>query len=208
VHEVAAERIAREGEPGAGCRAGSAGLWIAETLGGCPWQNPPMRNARFRLVGALGCVVLSAAACTGGSSDGHGSPPPSSTAPLTTPGPSSPSPPSPTPTSTAPTVPTTGPNVSPGEKPPTLAAIGKTNTPQGATQFARYWFAALDWGYATTSSTLARELYAASCTGCAGFATNIIDSVGTQRRHYRGGRITVSGTEVVPTDRHAGAVTK
>jgi hypothetical protein len=161
-----------------------------------------MRNAKFRLIGTLGCVVVSIAACTGGTGGGHSSPEPSSTPPLAS------STPSPTVSSTDPptaVVPTTGPNVSPGEKPPVLGALGKTNTPQGATLFARYWFAALDWGYATTSSALARELYLPSCSDCERFMKNF-DEPRARQQHFRGGRSVVLGTLLVDDDnRHLGS---
>jgi hypothetical protein len=64
---------------------------------------------------------------------------------------------------------------------------------------------ALDWGYATTDSTLARSLYASSCTGCTRFLHNAIDVIRQRNQHFRGGRISVTATDLVPTDGHSGA---
>lgn len=99
----------------------------------------------------------------------------------------------------SPAVPTTGPNVRPGERPPVLAAVGKTNTPRGAEVFARYWFAALDWGYATTSSALARQIYLPSCTHCERFMKNF-DEPRSKNEHVRGGRLSVISTALVTDD--------
>ena len=109
------------------------------------------------------------------------------------------------PASSTPTVATTGPNVRPGEKPPVLPPAGKTNTTVGELEFAAYWMEAVDWGYATTDSTLAKSLHAPSCTGCARFLQNIIDSTRQKDQHFRGGRISVTGTDLKASDGHAGA---
>ncbi|HZC71511.1 MAG TPA: DUF6318 family protein, partial [Jatrophihabitans sp.] len=101
---------------------------------------------------------------------------------------------------TAPSVATTGPNVRPGEKPPTLPAAGRTNTPAGAAVFASFYIRALDWGYATMDSTLAKSLFAPSCRGCARFAS-IIDSAREEGDHFTGGRISISRYELADNDR-------
>jgi hypothetical protein len=150
-----------------------------------------MQNARIRLLGVVACVLLAVAGCTSGSSGRRDSPG------LTSPRPSQPSRPS----SAAPSVPSTGPHVRPGERPPVLAALGKTNSVQGAVQFARYWFEALDWGYATTSSVLARELYLPSCTDCVRFMKNF-DDPREDGLYYRGGRLAIVKTATVSEDEH------
>jgi hypothetical protein len=97
---------------------------------------------------------------------------------------------------------TTGPNVRPGEKPPKLPDLAKTNTPVGAVTFAQYWFQALDWGYATTDSTLVHSLYSDSCSECARFA-GIFDSTRAAGGHFRGGRIATSSANLVDDKSHA-----
>lgn len=146
-------------------------------------------------------AVVSLAACTSGSGTQHASStmPSSSTSASAAPTSAS------APDSPSPSVPTTGPNVRPGEKPPTLPAVGKTNTRAGADAFARYWISSLDWGYATTSSVLARELFTPTCVGCARFLTNIIDSTRTQGQHFNGGRISIKSTLLHSTDHHDSA---
>ncbi|MDT4908366.1 MAG: hypothetical protein QOI69_1607, partial [Pseudonocardiales bacterium] len=109
------------------------------------------------------------------------------------------------PAPSTPSVATTGPNVRPGEKPPTPPPGIRVNRPVGSLGFATYWMEALDWGYATTDSTLARSLYASSCTGCTRFLHNAIDVIRQRNQHFRGGRISVTATDLVPTDGHSGA---
>ncbi|PZS16155.1 MAG: hypothetical protein DLM57_10960 [Pseudonocardiales bacterium] len=142
------------------------------------------------------CVAVGLAACDGSSTAAHPLTPASTFS--DTRGTGSPAP-------STPTIATTGPNVHPGEKPPVLPPALVVNLPVGADAFARYWIQALDWGYATTDSTLAKSLFAPSCTGCARFLRNFIDLIRQQHQHYRGGRIAVTGTELMPTDHHAGS---
>jgi len=109
------------------------------------------------------------------------------------------------PAASTPAVATTGPNVRPGEKPPVLPPGARANGSAGALQFAAYWMEALDWSYATTDSTIAKSLFAPSCAGCARFLRNIIDVTRQRGQHFSGGRISVSGTDLKPTDGLAGA---
>jgi hypothetical protein len=102
------------------------------------------------------------------------------------------------------TVATTGPNVRPGEKPPVLPPVARTNTALGATEFAKFWMEALDWGYATTDSTLARAYFAPSCTDCTLFMRNF-DGPRAVGQHFRGGRIHVLDVLIAPNDRRNGA---
>jgi hypothetical protein len=103
------------------------------------------------------------------------------------------------PAPSTPSVATTGPNVRPGEKPPTLPGGAKSDSPSGAAQFAGYWIEALDWGYATTDSTLAKSLYAPECTDCARLMHNY-DDPRAKGQHFHGGRVNVVGTNVVTDD--------
>jgi hypothetical protein len=48
-------------------------------------------------------------------------------------------------------------------------------------------------------------VYAPSCTGCAAFLKNIIDSTRSEREHFVGGRISVTSSQVRPSDGHDGA---
>lgn len=99
----------------------------------------------------------------------------------------------------SPSIATTGPNVRPGEKPPVLPALAKTNTRAGAITFAVYWVQALDWGCATTDSTLARSLYSPVCTDCARFMKNFDD---TRRagEHFVGGRLRLISSTIAAND--------
>jgi hypothetical protein len=98
----------------------------------------------------------------------------------------------------------TGANVRPGEKPPSLSPVGKTNTAAGALAFADYWMRTLDWGYATTDSTLAKSAFAEQCTGCARFV-GIFDNARAKGVHFRGGRSSVISSKLQPNDHHYGA---
>src|SRR5215475_14331441 len=64
---------------------------------------------------------------------------------------------------------TTGPNIRPGEKPPTFPQSMEKDVPSAAGTFAVYWMKTIDWGYATVSSTLARTAFSPACTDCARF---------------------------------------
>jgi hypothetical protein len=99
----------------------------------------------------------------------------------------------------SPSVATTGPNVRPGEKPPVLPDLATHNSRAGAAEFARFWFRALDWGYATTDSTLAKSLYLSACTDCARFMRNF-DGPKAKGEHFTGGRSIVLNTKVVSGD--------
>ncbi len=107
------------------------------------------------------------------------------------------------PPSTPPAI-STGPNVRPGEKPPTLDPVGKANTAAGALAFADYWMRTLDWGYATTDSSLAKGAFSPVCTDCARFM-KIFDDARANGVHFLGGRMDVIRTEVEPVDHRHGA---
>jgi hypothetical protein len=62
----------------------------------------------------------------------------------------------------------------------------------------------LDWGYATTDSTLAKSSFAEVCTGCARFV-RIFDNARVKGVHFRGGRSNVISSELQPNDHHNGA---
>jgi hypothetical protein len=156
-------------------------------------SGPKPRRA---LVAGLGAAV--ALIVTGCTSDGGKGPtftPPTSTYSYLTQ-------PSPTPVSTPPV--TTGPNVRPGEKPPTFDPKLEINAPGAADAYAKYWERVLDWGYATTDSSLARTAYAPTCDGCERFM-KIFDGARTDGVHFRGGRISFVASTIQPNDHHNGA---
>ncbi len=99
---------------------------------------------------------------------------------------------------------TTGPNVRPGEKPPTFPASLEKNLPSAAGAFAAYWEQTIDWGYATVDSSLPRTAYSASCTGCERFM-KIFDGARADGIHFRGGRLLVLAWTIQPNDHHSGA---
>jgi len=157
-------------------------------------QFGPLRRPAI-LLGALAMIVTG---CTSGNDD---------TDPTFTPPTSTYKPPTSHSTSAAPTTTppiSTGPNVRPGEKPPTVPAQAKTNTDLGADLYAWYWMQTIDWAYATTDSSLAKAAYASSCADCARFMT-IFDDVRASDRQFRGGRISLSDTVNQPNDHRNGA---
>ncbi|WP_375479640.1 DUF6318 family protein [uncultured Jatrophihabitans sp.] len=173
-------------------RAGFApSLWKKWAARGDAWQNPAV-GCRWR--GASALVALLVAGCTGGS----GSSAPSSATSESSAS-SSFLPASTTvPVSTSPAVPTTGPNVRPGEKPPLLPGVGKRDSAAGAITFAQFWVETLDWGYATTSSTLSRAWFAPSCTDCALLMRNF-DEPRAAGDHFVGGRLSLRSAQLAPT---------
>lgn len=87
-----------------------------------------------------------------------------------------------------------------------MPAVAKKHSPVGAEEFARYWFHALDWAYATTDSTLAKTLFAPSCKGCKNFVRKILDAPRARHEHFMGGRLHILSTRVVKANRSSGAV--
>lgn len=158
---------------------------------------------RFWRIALVTLVLGSAVGCTSdGGAGPSGSPAQSSSSASATSLP--PSSAAPTPKSSAATVPTSGPNVRPGEKPPVLTALGHKNSRAGAADFSLFWFQALDWGYATTNSALAKKLFLPQCSDCARLAS-APDQAGRAAHHFSGGRLSVSTRRVVVDDfRHPG----
>lgn len=86
-----------------------------------------------------------------------------------------------------------------------LAVAGRGNSRLGAVTFADFWFKALDWGYATTDSTLARTLYSRECSDCARFV-GIFDRTKSAGNHFLGGRTRVTRKQIITDDsRHPGS---
>jgi hypothetical protein len=108
-----------------------------------------------------------------------------------------------TPATTTPPA-STGSNVRPGEKPPTLAPEAGKNTPVAATLFAQYWMRTLDWGYATTDSSLAKRAFGMECRNCSKFM-KVFDDTFARGEHFRGGRSTLKDVAIQPNDRHNGS---
>ena len=159
---------------------------------------------RARQIAPIALILVGVVGCTSGGSGGTTSGP-TSAVPARTPAPVTTSPTAPsTSTSPTPTVATTGPNIRPGEKPPALTAGAKMHSAAGALAFTIVWVRALDWGYATTDSTLARELFLPSCTQCERFA-NIFDSAKAAQEHFKGGRLSLKSTSLVTDNQHPGA---
>lgn len=157
---------------------------------------------RVLRMAAFAVFALLVAGCTSGGSEPGGTFTPTATY---TPPSYSTTPDPPSSTSSPPSVATTGPNVRPGEKPPTLPAVGRTHTAAGARAVAVFYIQALDWGYATMDSTLAKSLYAKSCKGCARFVMSEFESEQHANQHYVGARSFVTGAQSVVNDHHNGA---
>ncbi|MEO9140368.1 MAG: DUF6318 family protein [Jatrophihabitans sp.] len=158
----------------------------------------------FRWLVPIALALGLAAGCTsegGAGTSGSPSVPISSSAPPTVQTPTA----TPTPKSSSATVPTTGPNVRPGEKPPVLTGLARDNSPPGAVDFTLFWFESVDWAYATTDSTLARQQFSKLCTGCERFMKNIIDESARKNEHFRGGRLSVTTRALAKNDGHNGS---
>jgi hypothetical protein len=98
--------------------------------------------------------------------------------------------------SASPTTPaTSGPNVRPGERPPTMPAAAKQHTQEGALAFAGYFIRALDWSIATTDPSLLVQISDPACVACANYVKEIRD-VRAQGGYIRGGRISLSAAEI------------
>jgi hypothetical protein len=154
---------------------------------------------RVALISAAGALALTITACTSSSGGGPTFTPPTSTYQPPTPS----TKPDPTPTTTPPV--STGPNVRPGEKPPTFPASLQVNNATAALAFAQYWLETIDWGYATTDSSLARSAFAPSCSDCTRFVKANFDETRDQQLHFRGGRISILGRVARPDDHRNGA---
>ena len=85
-----------------------------------------------------------------------------------------------------------------------LPAGAEDDTPAAAVTFAEFWIDTLDWGYATTSSALARQWYAKSCSDCELFMKTF-DNAKKLGYSFRGGRIYVLGGQVAENDKRFGA---
>jgi hypothetical protein len=99
---------------------------------------------------------------------------------------------------------TTGPNVRPGEKPPTFPQSLQKNFPSAAGAFATYWMQTIDWGYATVDSSLARTAFSPVCTDCTRFM-KIFDEARAKGVQFHGGRMAISKWMIEPNDHHNGA---
>jgi hypothetical protein len=87
-------------------------------------------------------------------------------------------------------VPTTGPNMRRGEKPPVMPQSATGHTGAGAQAFAVFFVRTIDWGFATLSGAYIRHVSGGGCVGCRSFA----DGMDRDRRlghQYIGGRLTV-----------------
>jgi hypothetical protein len=99
---------------------------------------------------------------------------------------------------------TTGPNIRPGEKPPSFPDSLEKNLPSAAGAFAVYWMKTIDWGYATVDSRLARTAFSPVCIDCTRFM-KIFDNARAKGVHFRGGRMTISKWLLQANDHHNGA---
>jgi hypothetical protein len=98
-----------------------------------------------------------------------------------------------------------GPNVRPGERPPTMPAAAKQHTQEGALAFAGYFYQVFDFSLRTMTTRALRNLSSDTCGSCAGHIKSI-DDLRAERGHVRGGRILlrsikrVTGTADVKAD--------
>lgn len=134
----------------------------------------------------------------GGCSSGNPSPNYSSARPTSA------SPSASTPSSGSPVVPTTGPNVRPGEVPPTPDPVASENSAEGAQAFVAYYVRAIDWAYATSSPDFLRSYYATNCNNCVAFLDNVKEKT-DQRYYYTGSRIRLNQVALVHNDNRMNA---
>lgn len=148
------------------------------------------------LLAALLATVLLASACS------SAAPKPNFSSVASTPAPTSSSPaPS---ESTSPTgVPTTGPNVNPGEVAPTQPANATRNTEEGALAFASYYMRTLDWVYATSKPDLLTPFFASTCSTCRSGQSFISGLV--RLGDIKGGRVMIKQIGIVKNDGRGGA---
>lgn len=163
-----------------------------------------IEGMRYRVLAPVALIVVFVAGCTTGSGGGDPTRTPSVTSPVTTP--TTPVESSSTPThSTPPTkVPTTGPNVRPGEKPPKLDALGHQRSAPGVVEFATFWVRAIDWGYATTNPNILRGLFLPSCVVCENFLKNF-SFTAAHHQHFEGGRVSILQAVLARSDTKNGA---
>lgn len=152
-------------------------------------------------IAPLALILAGAVACTSSGSGGATSNPtstlPTSASPSSTPVTSV----APTPT---PTVATTGPNVRPGEKPPTYPAESLRNTRIGALAFATFWFSTWDWAYATMDPTLLESQSAPVCSDCA-LVVQGFNEASRAKQHFTGGRLLLQSSIFATNDGRNGA---
>jgi hypothetical protein len=151
-----------------------------------------MQNVRRRVL-PLAAVALSAivgltTACTSGHGANPSTIPAPSGTPTTTPTLS------PTPTRTGPL--TTGPNMSPGENPPTFPTAATAHTATGALQFAYYYYDAFDWSIATNDSYLIPHISLPSCQACRRLINGLAD-LRSRGQVLHGGRLSISSASIV-----------
>jgi hypothetical protein len=105
--------------------------------------------------------------------------------------------------SASPTTPaTSGPNVRPGERPPTMPAAAKQHTQEGALAFAGYFIRALDWSIATTDPTSLDAVSAPECQACRAYITEL-NRLQAEGGRIQGGRMTLrsASADFRPRDR-------
>jgi Family of unknown function (DUF6318) len=151
-----------------------------------------MRLVRRRVL-PLAAVALSAivgltAACTSGHGADPGTIPVPSGTPTTTPTVSL------SPTRTGPL--TTGPNMSPGETPPTFPAEYRQHDATGALAVALYYYQAFDWGYATNDAQLIQQISAPNCTACTRYISTI-NELAAHGGYIQRGRIRVLSGKLI-----------
>ncbi len=188
---------------------------LLATVALSPWIRHDFDVGSIRTIAALmaaGCLLSVTAACTSssggstptssGSSSGAVASEPASTSAsvATSTAPTSTStttsvthsgPPRPTRPTLPSDVPTTGPNIKRGEKPPIMPLEATQHTADGAKAFAEFFVKTIDWGYAVTSGAYVRHFAAATCSDCTGQA-NFLDAQRRLGRHFVGSRFTIT----------------
>lgn len=147
------------------------------------------------LLAALCAVVLLAAGCTKDKPDPNYSSVTPTASASTSQAP---------PTSTSPSVPTTGPNVNPGEVAPTQPASADSRTSDGAIAFLSYYYRLSDWAFATSQVSFLEPLFAPDCKACKEGQSNLASTFGNGQ-YVTGGRITTRSVQLVENDGRGGA---
>ena len=106
--------------------------------------------------------------------------------------------------SPSPSVPTTGPNISPGEVAPTLPTIAEADSADAAQAFEGYYVRMIDWTYATSDPSILTPFYSDGCENCSNLQKNLNAQL-QGGKTYRGSRFTIDRLALVDNDGRSGA---
>lgn len=106
--------------------------------------------------------------------------------------------------SSSPTIPTTGPNVRPGETPPTPDPLVFEHSAEGAQAFAAYYWQTVSWGYSVANGSAMKGLFLTSCSACAA-QFNDFNNAMKNHQSFRGGHVRLKDLGLAANDGRSGA---